>query len=78
MGQRDMRRLLIIGASVVVTPIARIGAARKGAPQDSWLARMMMAKDPLMVVVVAFANKMARTVWALSVRETTYTDPAIF
>jgi len=71
MGQRDIRRLLIIGASAVVT-----WAARKGAPQGSWLARMMMAKKPHMVVVVALANKMARTVWALTVRETTYRAPA--
>ena len=71
MGQRDIRRLLIIGASAVVT-----WAARNGAPQGSWLARMMMAKKPRMVVVVALANKMARTVWALTVHETTYRDPA--
>jgi transposase len=71
MGQRDIRRLLIIGTSAVVT-----WAARKGAPQGSWLARMMMAKKPHMVVVVALANKMARTVWALSVRNTTYRAPA--
>jgi len=71
MGQRDICRLLIIGASAVVT-----WAARKGAPQGAWLTRMMMAKKPYMVVVVALANKMARTVWALSVRNTTYRAPA--
>jgi len=76
MGQRDLRRLLIIGASAVVTPIARIGAARKGPPKGWWPARMMMTKKPRMVVVVALANKMARTVWALTVRETTYRAPA--
>ncbi len=69
MGQRDIRRLLIIGASAVVT-----WAARKGPPKGSWLARMM-ARKPRMVVVVALANKMARTVWALTVREETYRDP---
>ena len=37
---------------------------------------MMMAKKPHMVVVVARANKMARTVWALSVRNTTSRAPA--
>ena len=71
MGQCDIRRLLIIGASAVVT-----WAGRKGPPQGSWLARMMMAKKPRMVVVVALANKMARAAWALTVRETTYRDPA--
>lgn len=69
MGQRDSRRLLIIGASAVVT-----WAARKGPAKGSWLARMMMTKKPRMVV--ALANKMARIVWALTVRETTYRAPA--
>lgn len=69
MGQRDVRRLLIIGASAVVT-----WAARKGTPKGSWLARMM-ARKPRMVVVVALANKMARTVWALMMRQETYRDP---
>ena len=70
MGQRDIRRLLIIGASAVVS-----WAARKGAPEGSWLARMMLRK-PRMLVVVALANKMARTIWALTVREEDYRAPA--
>ena len=36
MGQRDIRRLLIIGAMAVVR-----WAARKGPPEGSWLARML-------------------------------------
>jgi transposase len=71
MGQRDIRRLLIIGASAVVC-----WAARKGAPNGSWLARMM-ARKPHMLVVVALANKMARTIWAMSVRQENYRDPAM-
>lgn len=71
MGQRDIRRLLIIGASAVVC-----WAARKGPPQGSWLARMM-ARKPRMLVVIALANKMARTVWALTVREETYREPVV-
>ena len=71
MGQRDIRRLLIIGASAVAC-----WAARKGAPKGSWLARMM-ARKPHMLVVVALANKMARTIWALSVREQDYRVPAM-
>ena len=35
MGQRDIRRLLIIGAIAVVRR-----AVRKGAPEGSWLARL--------------------------------------
>jgi transposase len=59
MGQRDIRRLLIIGAMAVVR-----WAARKGAAEGSWLARQM-AKKPHMVVAIALANKMARSVWAM-------------
>lgn len=47
MGQRDIRRLLIIGAMAVVR-----WASRKGAPGGSWLARMM-AKKPRILVAIA-------------------------
>jgi transposase len=70
MGQRDIRRLLIIGASAVVS-----WAARKGPPEGSWLARMM-ARKAHMLVVTALANKMARIIWAITVRETSYRNPA--
>jgi len=59
MGQRDLRRLLIIGATAVVR-----WAARRGAPAGSWLAGMM-ARKPRMLVAVALANKIARIAWAL-------------
>ena len=59
MGERTLRRLLIIGASAVVR-----WSARKGAPKGSWLERML-ARKPRMLVTVALANKMARIVWAL-------------
>jgi transposase len=71
MGQRDIRCLLIIGASAVAC-----WAARKGAPKGPWLARMM-AHKPHMLVVVALANKMARTIWPMSVRQEDYRDPAM-
>ena len=58
-GQRDIRRLLIIGAVAVVR-----WAARKGAPDGSWLARMLVRR-PKILVAVALANRMARTAWAL-------------
>ena len=69
MGQRDIRRLLIIGAMAVVS-----WAARNGAPEGSWLARMM-ARKPRMVVAIALANKMARSVWAMLVKQENYRDP---
>jgi transposase len=71
MGQRDIRRLLIIGASAVVTWVAR-----KGPKPGSWLAQMM-ARKPHMLVIVALANKMARMIWAITTRETLYKDPAV-
>lgn len=54
MGQRDIRRLLITSAVGLVRR-----AARKGAPEGTWLARML-AKKPRMLVAVALANRMAR------------------
>ncbi|MER9083107.1 IS110 family transposase [Mesorhizobium sp. M0895] len=59
MGERTLRRLLIIGAGAVVKQ-----ASRRGAPKGSWLEQMLSRK-PRMLVTVALANKMARIVWAL-------------
>ena len=70
MGQRDLRRLLIIGASAVVR-----SAARQGAPAGSWLERML-AKKQRMLVTVALANKMARIAWALMAKGGVYRAPA--
>jgi transposase len=70
MGQCDIRRLLIIGAMAVVR-----WASRKGAPEGSWLARMM-AKKPRMLVAIALANKMARGIWAMLTKEEDYRNPA--
>jgi transposase len=70
MGERSLRRLLIIGASAVVSQ-----AARRGAPAGSWLARMLATK-PRMLIIVALANKMARIVWALMTKGEDYRAPA--
>ena len=70
MGQRDLRRLLIVGAMAVVR-----WAARHGAPEGSWLARMLRRK-PRLVVAVALANKNARIIWALLRKGGVYQDPA--
>ena len=69
MGQRDLRRLLITGAMAVVR-----WAVRKGAPEGSWLARMLLRK-PRMLVAVALANKMARVAWASMAKGGTYLNP---
>lgn len=69
MGQRDIHRLLIVGAMSVVHWKGR-GGGRPG----SWLARML-AKKPKMLVAIALANKMARMIWAMLVRNEDYRDP---
>ncbi len=70
MGQRDIRRLLNIGAMTVVR-----SAVRRGAPAGSWLARML-ARKPRMLVAVALANRMARIAWALMTKKEVYQEPA--
>ncbi len=83
MGQRDIRRLLIIGAISVVR-----WAVRKAAPEGSWLARML-ARKPRMVVAIALANserrcatgsstpRTARSVWAMLTKQEDYRDPMV-
>jgi transposase len=71
MGERTLRRLLIIGASAVVCQ-----ATRRGAQPGSWLARML-ARKPRMLVITALANKMARTVWALMAKNEIYRPPVV-
>lgn len=68
-GQVDIRRLLIIGA---MTRIAWMG--RKSIQDGSWLDRMLKRK-PKMLVAIALANKMARTIWAVLTNEEDYRDP---
>jgi transposase len=70
MGERTLRRLLIIGASSVVRK-----ALRQGITAESWLGRML-ARKPRMLVIVALANKMARTAWALQAKGENYRAPA--
>ena len=58
MGERSLRRLLIIGANSVVIKRRTNPMAQPG----TWLGRML-ARKPGMLVRVALANKMARIVW---------------
>lgn len=71
MGERTLRRLLIIGASGVVR-----WAKRKGIAADTWLGRMLARKPP-MLVIVALANKTARVAWALLTKGGVYRAPAV-
>lgn len=70
MGERTIRRLLIIGGSSMVRQ-----ASRFGAPAGSCLERML-ARKLRMLVSVALASKMARLVWALLTRKEDYRTPA--
>jgi transposase len=71
MGQRDIRRLLIVGAMAVLR-----WASRKGASEGSWLARML-GRKPRMLVAIALANKMARGIWAMLTKQEDYRNPAM-
>lgn len=69
-GQSDIRQLLIMGA------MSRLNwMGRKSIPETSWLARMLERK-PRMLVAIALANKMARTIWAMLTKGQDYRTPA--
>lgn len=69
MGERTLRRLLIIGCSAVV-----LQESKRGASAGSWLEQMM-ARKPRMLVTVALANKTARIIWALLLKQEAYKAP---
>ena len=71
MGQRDLRRLLIVGAMAEIS-----WAVRRGKTKDPWLAGMLERK-PRKVVAVALANRMARIIWALNTKKEIYQAPAV-
>ena len=68
MGERTLRRWLIIGRAVVLQ-------ASNGVPRGSWLEQMF-ARKPRMLVTVALANKTARIAWALLAKNEDYRAPA--
>ncbi len=61
-GDVYLRTLLIHGARSVIT---------RAKERPVWLEKLL-ARQPLNVAVVALANKMARTIWALLAHERTY------
>jgi transposase len=67
MGQRDIRRLLITGAMVVVR-----WACQKGAREGTW---RILTRKPRKLVAIALANKMARSVWAMLTKGEDYRNP---
>ena len=69
MGQRDIRRLLIIGA------MSRIASAQRYRRKaDPWLQDKLDRK-PRMVAAIALANKMARQIWAMLTKQECYKAP---
>ncbi|WP_331375266.1 IS110 family RNA-guided transposase [Sinorhizobium chiapasense] len=68
MGQRDIRRLLIIGAMTRIR-----WALKNGAPSGSWL-KQMLERKPRLLVAIALANKTARAIWAMMTRDEEYRD----
>ena len=71
MGERSLRRLLIIGANSVIIKRHVHDSAKPG----TWLGSLLSRKPPLLVRV-ALANKMARIVWALMAKGEVYRAPA--
>lgn len=71
MGQRDIRRLLIIGAMSIIR-----WASKKTPVPGTWLHAMLLRK-PRMVVAIALANKMARSLWAMQTKKEDYRDPLV-
>ena len=47
----------------------------KSIPEGSWLARTS-GRKPRMLVAIALANKIARTIWALLTKNEDYRDSA--
>jgi transposase len=57
--------------------MARVSwASRKPPVQGTWMARMLVRK-PRMLVAIALANKMARTIWAMLTKQENYRDPVL-
>jgi transposase len=68
MGNRDIRRLLVVGAIAI---LARFKHNAKGGALGDW-ARKLLHSKPFRLVAVALANKLARIAWAIMVKGTDY------
>lgn len=66
MGDRTIRRLLVIGAMATI----RWSRSKEGF-EESWLGRLI-AKKPIKLAAVALANKTARIIWAVMTRKETF------
>jgi transposase len=68
MGNRDVRRLLVVGATAILW---RMRNAKRKTALAAWACKLLETKR-FRLVSVALANKLARTVWALIARGGTY------
>jgi transposase len=71
MGNRDLRRLLVVGAHAA---LYRMKSGKTQSALAEW-ARKLLARKPFKLVAVALANKMARIAWAVMAKGQSY-DPA--
>lgn len=71
MGQRDNRRLLIVGMSSI-----RV-ALRHNLQERTCLARILARKPCMVVAIAALANKMAREIWARLANAEVYRDSKV-
>ena len=71
MGDRYLRRLLVVGATALIR-----FARNRSTSLAAW-ADALLAHRPARLVSVALANKMARVAWALLLRGETYRRPAL-
>jgi transposase len=68
MGNRDIRRLLVVGAVAI---LARWKRNTKGGALGAWARKLLEAK-PFRLVAVALANKLARIAWVLMVKNVSF------
>jgi error-prone DNA polymerase len=65
-GNREIRRLLVLGATAMVCRAEQWNSAA-----GAW-ARGLLERRPVRLATVALANKMARIAWALMTRKEVY------
>ncbi len=70
-GQADIRRLLITGS------MSRLGwLGKRKVVEGSWHSRML-AREPKILVAIAFANNIARQILAMLMKNEEYRDPTL-
>lgn len=68
MGNRQLRKLLVVGAHAA---LARMRNGKTTSALADW-ARSLLASKPFRLVAVALANKIARIAWVVMARDTAY------